>query len=132
MDPIRVFPIIALISLPTVMFGGYALHRFITRGEGLSEFKLTFFRAGHAHAGVLLVLALVYFEYLARTRFTNTTRWLVGATMVTGILAQSGGFFLHMGLGEPGRSSMGTTMTRVGGLLLAAAMLLLAYGLIVA
>lgn len=132
MDPIRVFPIIALISLPTVMFGGYALHRFLTSGNGLSEFQLTFFRAGHAHAGVLLVLALVYFEYLARTRFTDTTRWLLGAAMVIGILAQSGGFFLHMGIGEPGRASAGTTVTRIGAAFLAVSMLVLAYGLIVA
>jgi hypothetical protein len=130
MDPIRVFPVIALVSLPTVMFGGYALHRFVTAGEGLSEFRRTFFRAGHAHAGVFLVLALVYFEYLARTAFGDTARWILGAAMVVGILAQSGGFFLHM-LGEPGKPSIGTQVTRIGALLLAGAMLALAYGLVI-
>jgi hypothetical protein len=92
MDPLRVFPIVALVSIPTVMLGGYALHRFLTRGEGLSEFKLTFFRAGHAHAGVLLILALVYFDYLERTHFGDAVRWSLGAALVVGILAQSGGF----------------------------------------
>jgi hypothetical protein len=41
-----------------------------------------------------------------------------------------GGFFLHMGLGESGRSSIGTMVTRAGGLLIAAALALLAVGLI--
>jgi hypothetical protein len=132
MDPLRVFPIVALVSIPTVMFGGYALLRFLTRGEGLSEFKKTFFRAGHAHAGVLLILALVYFDYLERTHFGETIQWSLGVALVVGILAQSGGFFLHMGFGAPGRPSVGTTVTVVGALILAAALLALAYGLAIA
>ena len=51
---------------------------------------------------------------------------------IVGVLAQSGGFFLHMGVGQPGRGSPGTTVTSVGALILVAAIVLLAYGLIVA
>jgi hypothetical protein len=132
MDPLRLFPIVALVSIPTVMFGGYALLRFLTRGEGLSEFKQTYFRAGHAHAGVLLILALVYFDYLERTDLGDSMRWSLGVALVVGILAQSGGFFLHMAVGAPGRRSIGTTVTIVGAAILAVAILVLAYGLAVA
>jgi Ni,Fe-hydrogenase I cytochrome b subunit len=132
MEPLRLFPIVALVSIPTVMFGGYALLRFLTRGEGLSEFKLTYFRAGHAHAGVLLILALVYFDYLERTDLGDRMRWSLGVALVVGILAQSGGFFLHMAVGAPGRRSAGTTVTIVGAAILAVAILVLAYGLAVA
>jgi len=132
MEPLRLFPIVALVSIPTVMFGGYALLRFLTRGEGLSEFKLTYFRAGHAHAGVLLILALVYFDYLERTDLGDRMRWSLGVALVVGILAQSGGFFLHMAVGAPGRRSIGTTVTIVGAAILAVAILVLAYGLAVA
>jgi hypothetical protein len=52
--------------------------------------------------------------------------------VIVGVLAQSGGFFLHMGIGQPGKGSLGTTMTSVGALILVAAIALLVYGLIVA
>jgi hypothetical protein len=47
-----------------------------------------------------------------------------------GILAQSGGFFLHMALGQPKRASVGTTVTIAGAVMLACAVIALVYGLI--
>jgi hypothetical protein len=125
----RIFPIALWISLPTVMYGGYALLRFITAGKKLSAFQLTFFRAGHAHAGVLLVTGLVYYDYLGRTALPSGMKQLGTALLGVGILAQSGGFFLHMMIGQEGKRSAGTTLTTVGALCLATAMLLVAYGL---
>jgi hypothetical protein len=92
--------------------------------------KPQFFRAGHAHAGVLLVLSLVYFLYLgSRTDFAESTQWIVGAILLAGILAQSGGFFLHFSVGEAGRASIGTRLTRSGALLIATALVILAIGI---
>jgi hypothetical protein len=45
-------------------------------------------------------------------------------------MAQSGGFFIHLGLGQPNRSSLGTIVTRFGALLIAAALIILAVGLL--
>ena len=114
------------------MYGGYSLRRLLESGDRLSEFQRTYFRAGHAHAGVLLVLSLVYYQYLAATTLADTAQWIACLVVLIGILAQSGGFFLHMATGQPGRSSSGTTVTAVGAVLLAAAMLYLAYALITA
>jgi hypothetical protein len=61
MEPTRVLPIIVLFSLVTVEYGGWALLGFLTGRGPLGGFRERFFRAGHAHAGVLLVLSLVYF-----------------------------------------------------------------------
>ena len=130
MTATRLFAIISLIALPTVMYGGYSLRRLMERAEGLTEFQQTYFRAGHAHAGVLLVLSLVYYQYLARTTVSSGMKWLACAVLVVGILAQSGGFFLHMAVGEPNRTSAGTWLTTAGAVLLAAAVLFLAYALI--
>jgi hypothetical protein len=58
------------------------------------------------------------------------TQWLAGGSLLAGILAQSGGFFIHLGLGEPNRSSLGTVVTRSGALLIAVALVVLAVGLI--
>ncbi|MGE5463367.1 MAG: hypothetical protein ACM3PS_08425 [Syntrophothermus sp.] len=43
---------------------------------------------------------------------------------------QSGGFFLHMLVGQPGQPSLGTTVTSLGAGILAIAILILVYGLI--
>ena len=129
MSAIRIFSIVTWVLLPTVMFGGYSLLRLMNADE-LSEFQMTFFRAGHAHAGVLLVMALVYFGYLARTSLSDSLKLWACIILMIGVLAQSGGFFLHMVMGEPGESSPGILVTTVGALLLTVAVGLLVYGLI--
>ncbi len=130
MEPTNMLPIIALLSLVSVEYGGWALLGFLTGRGNLGKFREKFFRAGHAHAGVLLVLSLVYFLYLDRTGYSNGVRWLAGLLLLVGIIAQSGGFFVHLGFGQPDRSSLGTVVTRTGALLLAVALVMLAIGLI--
>jgi hypothetical protein len=130
MRTLRVFSIIAWIALPTVMYGGYALLGMLSR-DGLSEFQRTYFRAGHAHAGVLLLLSLLYYRYMEETRLSPAVKVGSAVAILVGILAQSGGFFLHMVIGQPGVPSVGTTITGLGAMLLAAAILVLVYGLII-
>jgi hypothetical protein len=129
MEPTNVLPIIALLSLVSVEYGGWALLGFLTGRGQLGEFREKFFRAGHAHAGVLLVLSLVYFLYLDRTGYSTGVQWIAGLLLLLGIIAQSGGFFIHLGLGQPNRSSLGTVVTRTGAILLAVALVMLAIGL---
>jgi hypothetical protein len=50
--------------------------------------------------------------------------------LLAGVLAQPGGFFLHLGVGQPGRPSAGTKLTRAGAILIGAALVTLAVGLI--
>ena len=119
-----------MLSLVSVEYGGWALLGFIAGRENIGEFRERFFRAGHAHAGVLLVLSLVYFLYLDRTGYSTGVQWLAGLLLLAGILAQSGGFFIHLGLGQPNQRSLGTVVTRSGALLLAAALLILVAGLL--
>jgi drug/metabolite transporter superfamily protein YnfA len=130
MNTLHIFSIFAWISLPTVMFGGYALLRLLSRGA-LSEFQLTYFRAGHAHAGVLILMSLLYIQYIEQTNLSPTVKIAAAVVLVIGVLAQSGGFFLHMFVGQPGAPSVGTTVTTIGAVLLAAAVAVLVYGLIV-
>jgi hypothetical protein len=131
MEPTELYPIIAVLSLVTVEYGGWALLSFVSARRGtLDNFQTQFFRAGHAHAGVLLVLSLVYFLYLgSKTDFAESTQWIAGAILLAGILAQSGGLFLHIGVGEAGHASIGTRLTRSGALLIAAALVILAVGI---
>lgn len=130
MDPTRIFSIVALISLPTVMYGGYSLLR-ILRAKKLSPEQLTFFRAGHAHAGVLLVLSLIYCQILKQTRLDPMA--VQGACIILGIslLAIPGGFFMQLKPAKPNRIPPGMWVTLGGAILLTFALLFLAYGLII-
>ena len=130
MEPTTLLPVISLLLLVSVEYGGWALLGFLTGRGRLGEFREQFFRAGHAHAGVLLVLSLVYFLYLDRTGYSTGVQWIAGLLLLLGIMAQSGGFFLHLALGQKNRSSLGTVVTRTGALLLAATLIVLAIGLL--
>ena len=53
---------IILITVPTIQYGGYfLLTSLMNRSSGYMENPLrqNFFRAGHAHAGVIVILSLV-------------------------------------------------------------------------
>ncbi len=127
MDPIKLFTVIALVSLPTVMYGGYSLLRLST-AKKLTAFQETYFRAGHAHAGVLLVLSLVTLVLLGGTDLSTGVRWLVCLLLLIGVLAQSGGMFVHAFTGTAGVWSRGNTLTVAGAVLLAVALLVVAWG----
>ncbi|MFV2011435.1 MULTISPECIES: hypothetical protein [unclassified Micromonospora] len=122
----RWLTVIALVSVPTVMFGGYSLMR-LAAARKLTDFQLSLFRAGHAHAGVLLVLTLTALSIAARAGLSDPYTWVVGALLAAGTISQSGGFFLHAGIGRPGQWSVGNTLTVLGAGQLTVALLLLAY-----
>lgn len=127
--PDTVLTAITLISIPTVMYGGYSALRLFPTGK-LNGHQLTYFRAGHAHAGVLLVMTLAALSVAARFGLSDAMTWTVGTLLLVGTLAQSGGMFLHMGFGKPGSWSWGNTVTTAGAVALAAGMLTLAYAVI--
>jgi hypothetical protein len=132
MNELRGWIIFAWITLPTVMYGGYSLLQLINRGNALTPFQMTWFRAGHAHAGVLVVMSLLYFSFMDKTSFSPAVKHAACATLVLGILAQSGGFFIHMAVGQPNQASIGNTVTVTGAILLTCAIAVLVYGLITA
>ncbi len=126
-QPVQVFTVIALVSLPTVMYGGYAMLRLLK--TDMDEFRRTYFRAGHAHAGVLLVMTLAALSFVDRADLGSAARWTLCILLAVGVVAQSGGMFIHMVVGRPGRWSVGNTVTSVGAVLLSAGLLTLAYGI---
>jgi hypothetical protein len=65
MSGLRGWIIFAWIALPTVMYGGYSLLQLIKRGNVLTPAQVNFFRAGHAHAGVLTLMSLLYYMFIA-------------------------------------------------------------------
>ena len=130
MRPINPLAAVVLFAIVTVEVGGWSLLGILTSENRLTPFEEQFFRAGHAHAGVLLILALAFLILLERTRYEGKAQLWLSLTLLLGILLQSGGFFLHMTVGEEGAASVGTWVTRAGGVLLAVALIALGLGLL--
>src|SRR5215510_3925653 len=114
-EPTKLFAVVSWILLPLVMLGGYSILRRKRHDDAwLTPFRETYFRAGHAHAGVLLALSLIYYIYLAQTTFSDSTKIIACVLYLLGVLAQSGGFFVTMLFGKPGTSSPGFVVTVLG------------------
>ena len=70
---------ILLVVLPSVMLGGMAvLSLLVSRTEGYVDNPLRqdLWRAGHAHAGVYLVLSLVMLRYVDEAALSASWRWI--------------------------------------------------------
>ncbi len=50
---------VLLLTLVAVEYGGWFMLRVVRGRQPTTPFQQAFFRAGHAHAGVLVILALV-------------------------------------------------------------------------
>lgn len=70
---------ILIIVLPTVIIGGVSILTLLVNDPSYSENELRqdLWRAGHAHAGVLLILSLVALRYVDEARLSERLRWVV-------------------------------------------------------
>lgn len=127
--PQNVFSAISWALLITIMFGGYSLLRLLSSGDGLTDHEEQFFRAGHGHAGVLATLGILYGSALGRTLLTARRQVFAWSAYLAGVLLMSGGMFVHMVIGEPGQGSAGTSITAIGGVVLAVTVVYLAWHL---
>ena len=91
---------IALILIPTIVYGGLTVLYVISNGKlgpsgprNLTPDQMSFYRAGHAHAGVLTVLALVVQIVLDHAVLSSELIWVVRIGVIAAALFVSGGFF---------------------------------------
>lgn len=90
---------IVLVVVPTIEFGGISLLRFITkRAPGYLDnpTRRALFAAGHAHAGVLVLLALVGLLYVDDAALSATAKTLVRESLVAAPILMPAGFFLSI------------------------------------
>jgi hypothetical protein len=105
-----------------------SLLHLIGRGNVLTPEQIRFFRAGRAHAGVLTLMSLLYCRFLDQTALPLPVKHTACAAIVIGILAQSGGFFIHL---SPERAQLGTKVTLIRAVVLVCAIAVLVYELVV-
>ncbi len=127
MEPTKILPIVAVPSLVSVEYGGWALLTYISGRAGLADWQKGFFRAGHARGRAPRAFARLPAlpatrRLLQRVRMDRRERAdRRGARAI-------GGFFLHRGVGQAGKPSAGTKLTRIGAFLIGAALVSLAVG----
>jgi hypothetical protein len=87
-----------LIILPTVMFGGVSILRLLITDPAYMENPLRqdLWRAGHAHAGVLLILSLVALRYVDEARLSEQLKRLVRYFLPSAAILLPAAFFLSI------------------------------------
>ena len=130
-DEGRILSGILLLSLVTVETGGLYLLK-LWRTQDATPFQMGFARAGHAHAGVFLILGLACQPLADVADLAGFWGWLArSGAPVAAILLPAGFFFSSMGAGRT-RPNRLVVLIYAGGLLLAAGLTTLGIGLITA
>jgi len=90
---------ILLVVFPTVMFGGLALLSFLTRnlpGYTDNPLRHDLWRAGHAHAGVYLLLSLVMLRYVDEAVLSPCWKWIARTGAPIAAILIPAAFFLSV------------------------------------
>ncbi|GEN79296.1 hypothetical protein [Actinotalea fermentans] len=128
----RVTAGIVLLTIVTIEAGGGFLVAVATGKVPATEFQRRFFRAGHAHAGVLVLLGLVCLLLAEVTALEGAWLWLARTgVLVAAVLMPMGFFFSAMGRDRT-RPNRAVWLLPVGAAVLAAGVLTLGIGLLTA
>jgi hypothetical protein len=133
-DASRIIAAILLIAVLTVEFGGLSLLMMLSRripGYLDNPLRQDLFRAGHAHAGVWIVFALVALLWLDQTDLSEPLKWVVRLAFAVAPILMPLGFFLSVTSPDAQRPNGIIAMVYLGGLSLAVGALTLGIGLLV-
>jgi hypothetical protein len=123
---------ILLIVLPTVEMGGASILSLLISDPSYSQNNLRqdLWRAGHAHAGVWLVLSLVALRYVDEATLSEGMKWLVRLAFPAAALLMPLAFFLSVLSPEATEPNAMIYLAYVAGIVLAVGLLVLGVGLI--
>ena len=122
---------IVLLALVTVAYGGTFLLRVGAGKPATNDLQKSFFRAGHAHAGVLIILGLLV---MVLTSSPGVPAWssTLGAGVLWAAILMPAGFFLSVVGRDPQRPSRLIALLWLGAASLAVGLVSAGAGLIVA
>lgn len=123
---------ILLIVLPTVVFGGVSILRLLIGDPAYMENPLRqdLWRAGHAHAGVLLVLSLLVLRYVDEAALSDNAKVFVRSAFPVSAILLPVAFFLSVLSPDATEPNALINLAYAGALLLAAGCLVLGAGLV--
>ncbi|WP_369371949.1 hypothetical protein AB1046_01160 [Promicromonospora sp. Populi] len=129
-DPARITAGIVLLTIVGIESGGFFLLKVFGGKVATTDLQKSFYRAGHAHAGVLVILGLLCVLLAEATSLTGFPRWLAATgVLYAAILMPAGFFFSAMGEGRttPNRA---VVLLPIGAAALAVGVVTLAIGLL--
>ena len=124
---------IILITVPTIQYGGYfLLTSLMNKGSGYVENPLrqNFFRAGHAHAGVIVILSLVCQMLADAAVLPSPLLWVVRIGVPLSAILISSGFFFSVLPPTATQASGAVALIYAGAVILALAVVTLGVGLL--
>jgi hypothetical protein len=123
---------ILLILLPTVAFGGVSLLRMLINDPAYMENELRqdLWRAGHAHAGVLLLLSLVALRYVDEARLSQRAKAFVRSSIPVSAILLPVALFLSVLSPDATEPNALINLAYLGGVILMAGVFTLGVGLI--
>ena|SRR6266540_4138242 len=123
---------ILLVVLPTVMLGGVSLLRLLAGDPEYmaNPLRQNLWRAGHAHAGVLLVLALVCLRYVDEAALSHGVKTFVRSAIPAAAILLPAAFFLSVASQKATHPNGLISLAYVGAFLLAAGVVVLGVGLL--
>lgn len=124
---------IILLTVPTIQYGGYfLLSSLIDRNSGYMENALrqNFFRAGHAHAGVFVILSLICQMLADAANLPPSWLWLARIGVPVAAVMIPAGFFLSMTSPAAIRPNGFVSLIYLGIVFLAASVVTLGIGLL--
>jgi len=121
-----------LIVLPTVMVGGVSLLTLLVwePAYAANELRQDLWRAGHAHAGVLLVLSLVMLRYVDEARLSNGLKWFARLAAPIAAILIPAACFLSVLSPDAQEPNALIYLAYVGAAVLAAGVVVLGVGLV--
>jgi hypothetical protein len=123
---------IILLTVPTIQYGGYFLLSILS-GKiklPLTDFQKSMFRAGHAHAGVLVILAIMAEVLTDYAGLGSTWEHIVRTGFPSAAILVSGGFFASASGKNLTKPNKMFVILYLGALLLAVCLIALGIGLI--
>jgi hypothetical protein len=124
---------ILLVILPTVAFGGVSiLYLWITSRSDYMQNRLRarLWAAGHAHAGVFLILSLVALQYIDQAQLSDGMRSLTTWLIPGAAILVPAGFFLSTVKPDVERPNALINLAYLGFVSLSAGLLILGIGLV--
>jgi hypothetical protein len=123
---------ILLVVLPTVVFGGVSILTLLINDPAYMQNPLRqdLWRAGHAHAGVLLILSLLALLYVDQARLPGGVKWLVRSAIPSSAILLPAAFFLSVLAPDATEPNALIYLAYVGAVVLVIGLLLLGIGLL--
>jgi hypothetical protein len=121
------------VVIPFVVFGGASLVSMIlgqTPGYLDNPLRQDLWRAGHAHAGVLIILSLVMLRYVDETSLAGPWLWLARHGMPVAAILMPAAFFLSVLSGDATEPNALIYLAYLGALFLIGGALSLGIGLL--